>query len=136
MTSLSFPGREEAVKIPGDNLLGSPGGGRQPEREQGMQLMPVLCGDQIRTVGEMQELVQSLFLLLGGKSQGSAHILECILSPWVREEQKEEPQRAAVDQAAQGKPAVDQETWVGNSVPPLTNPGWSPKFPVPQNLQL
>lgn len=68
MTSLPFPGREEAVKVPGDNLLGSPGGGKQPEREQGVsELMPVLCGDQIRTAGEMQELVQSLFLLLEGK---------------------------------------------------------------------
>lgn len=79
------------MKIPGDNLLGSPGVGRQPEREQVVQLMPVLCGDQIRTAGEMQELVRSLFLLVEGKSQGSAHILEGLLSPKVREEEKEEP---------------------------------------------
>lgn len=76
------------MKIPGDNLLGSPGGGGQPEHEQGVQLMPVSCGDQTGTAGEMQELAQSLFLLLEGKSQGSAHILECILSPRVREEKK------------------------------------------------
>lgn len=44
------------MKIPGDNLLGSPGGGRQPEREQGVQLMPVLCGDQIRTLERCRNL--------------------------------------------------------------------------------
>lgn len=76
------------MKIPGDNLLGSPGVRRRPEREQGVQLMPVLCGDQIRTAGERQELVRSLFLLVEGKSQGSAHILEGILSPRVRERKR------------------------------------------------
>lgn len=111
------------MKTPGDNLLGSPGVGRQPEREQGVQLMLVLCRDQIRTAGERQELVWSLFLLVEGKSQGSAHNLEGILSPRVREEEKEEPRKAAVEQAAQGEPAVDQETWVRNSLLPLTNPG-------------
>lgn len=126
------------AKIPGDSLSGPlrPGGGRQPASEQSVQPKPVLGGDQIRTTGEMQELVKSLFLLMGSKKRD---ILQCIFPLRVREKKEGEPQRAAVRRAAQKEPDVGQETWAGNAVLRLASQvtlGGSPKFPVHQNLQL
>lgn len=63
-----------------------------------------LCGDQIRTTGEMQELVKSREHSYLWKAKAkSQHMLSfsASFSQRAREEKNEEPQRAAMNQVAQ-----------------------------------